>query len=196
MFGLSFLEISSFLGLSATVVLTFNFLLGMMLGTAYKRSGSWQKLPVAIKKINVDDLHNQTAYVALLLVVLHPLFLVFDKNAGFTLSDILFPLKAPKQNMIVLLGCLSLYGLMVVIITTQKLVKKKLRFRTWKNIHLISYATALLFIFHGLLMDPKLKDRPTDWLDTEKLLSEFCLLILVTASVVRYRYHVKNKSVL
>ena len=196
MFGLSFLDISSFLGLSATVALTFNFLLGMMLGTAYKRSASWQKLPVVIKKINVDDLHNQTAYVALLLVVLHPLFLVFDKNAGFTLTDILFPLNAPKQHMIVLLGSLSMYGLMVVIITTQKLVKKKMRFRTWKNIHLISYATALLFIFHGLLMDPALKDRPTDWLDAEKFLSEFCLLILVAASVMRYRYHVKNKSVL
>ena len=195
MFGFSFLDLSSFLGLSATVALTGNFLLGMMLGTAYKKSAIWRKFPAAIKKINLYELHNQTAYVALLLVILHPLFLVLDRNAGFTLTDILFPLNAPKQPIIVLLGSLSMYGLMVVIITTQKLIKKKISFRTWKNIHLISYAIALLFIFHGLLMDPELKDRPTDWLDAEKFLSEFCLLMLVAASVMRYRYYVKNKSV-
>lgn len=193
MFGLSFLDISAGLGLCATAVLTFNFLLGMMLSTAYKRSLHWQKLPAAVKKISIDDLHNWTAYVALLLVLLHPLFLLFEKKAGFTVADVLFPLHAPKQNGIILLGSLSMYALLVVIITTQKIIKKHLSFRSWKNIHLISYATALLFIFHGLLMDPELKDRPTDWLDAEKFLSEFCLFILIVAGVIRYRYHLKSK---
>jgi DMSO/TMAO reductase YedYZ heme-binding membrane subunit len=85
-----------------------------------------------------------------------------------------------------------MYALLLVIITTQKVVKKAVGFRTWKNIHLVSYGTALLFIFHGLLMDPELKNRPTDWLDAEKFVSELCLLVLVVASILRYRYYRKQ----
>lgn len=60
-------------------------------------------------------------------------------------------------------------------------------FRRWKNIHLVSYGTALLFIIHALKMDPDFKDRATDWLDGEKLLGVFCGLILAAAVVVRVR---------
>ncbi|MCW3087228.1 MAG: hypothetical protein JWQ78_614 [Sediminibacterium sp.] len=193
MFGLSYLDISAGLGLCATVLLTFNFLLGMMLSTAYKRSVYWQKMPALVKKINVDELHNWTAYIALLFVLLHPLFLVLDPANKFSFLDVFFPVNAPQQKYIVLLGTLSMYALLVVIITTQKVIKKKMSFRTWKNIHLVSYGTALLFVVHGLLMDPLLKDRPTDWLDAEKFLSEFCLLILIVAAIVRYRYHLNSK---
>lgn len=93
-----------------------------------------------------------------------------------------------------MLGTISFYALLIVIITTQKIVKKKLGFRLWKNIHLVSYATALLFLFHGLLMDPLLKDRPTDWLDAEKFFSEFCLLLILAAMILRTRYQFAAKA--
>ena len=195
MFGISYLDISAGMGLCATGLLTFNFLLGMMLSTAYKRSVYWKKLPEPVKKISIDDLHNWTAYVALLFVLLHPLFLFLDGESKFSIIHILNPLSAPKQPTIVLLGSLSLLALLIVIVTTQKIIKKKMSFRLWKNIHLISYGTAVLFLFHGLLMDPELKDRPTDWLDAEKFFSEFCLLLLIAASVIRYKYHLKHKTV-
>jgi len=67
-------------------------------------------------------------------------------------------------------------------------------FRTWKNIHLISYATLLLFIVHGIVMDPQLKDRPLMLLDAEKVLSELCLIVLVAASILRYKYYIKTKK--
>lgn len=189
MFGISYLDISGALGLCATAVLSFNFLLGMLLSTAYKRSVYWKKLPPVVQQINIDRLHNWTAYIALFFVVLHPLFLLPDKEQTFTLRDILWPVAAPKQSNIVMLGTISFYALLIVIITTQKIVKKRLGFRLWKNIHLVSYATALLFLFHGLLMDPLLKDRPTDWLDAEKFFSEFCLLLILAAMIIRIRYH-------
>ncbi|MES2006351.1 MAG: ferric reductase-like transmembrane domain-containing protein [Bacteroidota bacterium] len=192
MFDITYLDLSAGMGLCATGLLTFNFLLGMMLSTAYKRSVYWKKIPPVIQKISIDDLHNWTAYTALLFVVLHPLFLLLDKNQHFTLTDVLWPVNAPKQSNIVLLGTISFYALLVVIITTQKMIKQRMGFRFWKNIHLISYLTALLFLFHGLLMDPELKDRPTDWLDAEKFFSECCLLLVVAASIVRYKYHLKH----
>lgn len=194
MFGISYLDISGALGLCATALLSFNFLLGILLSTAYKRSVYWKKLPFIIQQISIDRLHNWTAYLALFFVVSHPLFLLLDKEQAFTLRDILWPVAAPKQANIVMLGTISFYALLIVIITTQKMVKKRLGFRLWKNIHLVSYATALLFLFHGLLMDPLLKDRPTDWLDAEKFFSEFCLLLILAAMTLRIRYHFTAKA--
>jgi methionine sulfoxide reductase heme-binding subunit len=189
------LDVSAVIGLFAAVTLTINILLGMLLSTAYKRSALWKKMPDWIKKISVDDVHNWTAYVALALVFLHPLFLILDKSTKFLWTDVLFPVDAPKQKWMVALGTISLYALILVIVTTQKVIKKKMSFRAWKNIHLISYITALLFVVHGIFLDPELKDRPVDFLDGEKLVPELCGIILITATVIRYRYHLSKKEV-
>ncbi|MBU0695235.1 MAG: ferredoxin--NADP reductase [Bacteroidetes bacterium] len=187
----SFLQISNYLGLLATGVLTFNFLFGMLLGTGYRSHNFWQRLPDSIKNLNIYNLHNLTAYVALALVVLHPLLLLFDSATKFKFIDIVFPINAPHQKLYVAFGTLAMFAIITIIITTQKVVKKKMSFRTWKNIHLISYVTALLFIIHGIAIDPQLKDRPVDIFDAEKIVSELCLLILITATIFRIRYAVK-----
>jgi sulfoxide reductase heme-binding subunit YedZ len=185
----SWLDISSTLGLIATAILTFNLLLGILLSTAYRRSPLWKRLPALLKKVSLDDLHNWTAYVALALALAHPLLLLPDAATKFRLVDIVFPVFAPHQAVWAVLGALALYALVTVILTTQKKMKRRLGFRAWKNIHLISYGTALLFIIHGVVMDPELKDRPVDWLDAEKVLSELCGLLLIAATIVRYRYY-------
>lgn len=188
------LDVSAVTGLCAMVTLTINVLLGMLLSTAYKTSARWKKLPGAVKKIDILWLHNWTAYLALTLVLLHPLLLVLDAGTKFTFLDVFFPLHAPKQAFFVTLGALAMYALITVIITTQKMIKKKMSFRLWKNIHLISYGTAMLFIVHGLMMDPELKDRPTDWLDGEKLLCEACLAVLIAATFLRVRYNYSKRQ--
>ena len=187
------LDVSAVLGLCAMVALTLNILLGMLLSTAYKRSPLWKKLPASIQRLSITDLHNYTAYIALTVVLLHPLFLVLDKETKFTFINVLWPVDAPKQRLLVVLGTVSLYALITVIITTQKKVRRKMSFRLWKNIHLISYATVLLFLIHGLFLDPELKDRQPDYFDGEKLLCEICILVLIAATIIRYRYHRKNK---
>ena len=189
-----FLQLSAYMGLVATGLLTLNILLGMMLGTAYKKHSYWTKLPDRIKQINLYNLHNYTAYIALLLVLLHPTLLLFDPATKFKFIDIVFPINAPHQKLFVAFGTLSMFAIITVLITTQKVVKKKMSFRTWKNIHLISYCTTLLFIVHGIVLDPQLKDRPLNLLDAEKLVSELCLIILIAASVIRYKYHLKTKK--
>jgi len=168
----------------------------MLLSTAYRRSPLWKKLPGWVKKISVDDLHNWTAYVALALALAHPLLVLPDASLRYRLADIVWPARAPHQPFQTVLGALSLYAVIVVIITTQKAVKRKLGFRSWKNIHLISYGTAILFIIHGIMMDPELKDRPVDWLDAEKMLSEICGIILVAATLVRYRWHRRKQQIM
>ncbi|MBS1933874.1 MAG: hypothetical protein JST96_07730, partial [Bacteroidetes bacterium] len=80
------LDVSAVTGLCAAVALTINILLGMMLSTAYRRSALWKKMPEKIKIISIDDVHNWTAYVALALVLLHPLLLILDKSTKFFLA--------------------------------------------------------------------------------------------------------------
>jgi sulfoxide reductase heme-binding subunit YedZ len=185
----NWLDLSSTLGLIATAVLSFNFLLGILLSTGYRRSPLWKRMPAPVKKVSLDDLHNWTAYVALALALAHPLLLLVDKSLRYRITDILLPVSAPHQPVWTLLGSMALYALVVVIVTTQKVVKRRLGFRAWKNIHLISYGTALLFVVHGIVMDPELKDRPVDWLDGEKLISEICAIVLVAATIIRWRHY-------
>jgi len=64
-----------------------------------------------------------------------------------------------------------------------------------ENIHLTSYLMALMFLVHGLIMDPLLKDRPIDFFDGEKLLIEGCILLLFIAGIWRFRYFIKRKSI-
>jgi predicted ferric reductase len=189
----SWLDVSSTLGLIATCVLTVNLLLGILLSTAYRRSPLWKRMPGWIKKISLDDVHNWTAYVALVLALAHPILLLPDATLKYRIVDILLPVAAPHQAFWTILGTLAFYALVVVIITTQKVIKNRLDFRAWKNIHLISYGTALLFVIHGIVMDPLLKDRPIDWLDAEKMVSEVCGLVLVVATVIRWRYYQRHQ---
>ncbi len=188
---ISFLELSSYAGLLATGVLTLNILLGMMISTGYIKHAYWKRLPEKIKKWDILNIHNWTAYVALVLVVLHPLLLVVDSSTKFAIVDIFYPVNAPHEKWMVALGVISMYALIVVIITTQKVVKRSMGFRAWKNIHLISYGTAPLFLIHGMIIDPQLKDRPVDLIDAEKMISEGCLLLIILASVIRFRYYFK-----
>lgn len=188
----SVLEISSLLALCAIVVLTFNFLLGLMLSTSYKRSIYWKRLPSKIQQVSVQEIHNWTAYVALFLILLHPFILLLDKTTKFFIADILIPFHSSYQTWWVALGIFSFYAVMAVIITTQKIIKRKLGFRTWKNLHLISYGTAFLMCLHGIFLDPELKNRDPDFFDGEKLLCEICFLILVIAAVIRLRHYKKT----
>jgi len=185
-------ELSGTLGLIATVILTCNMVLGIMLSTSFKKTNWGFKLPGNVKAIDVNKLHNYTAYIALFFVLFHVVLIPLDASTKFTYKDVLWPAHAPHQASIVFLGTFSFLALLLVIITTQKVIKRKLSFSLWKKIHLISYATCILFVVHGLLMDPALKDRPTDWIDAEKLLSEICGFVLLLAFILRYKYYIYN----
>ena len=189
------LDISAYLGLAATIALTLNYVFGMMIATAYRRSFYWKKLPVRFKTIHVYKWHNRVAYIALFLVVVHPLVLLLDRSTKFNFMDIIFPVEAPTQKLVVGLGTIAMFAFILVVLTSQRAVRRRLTFRAWKNIHLISYGTALLFIIHGILIDPQLQDKPVDYFDGEKLVSVGCLVLLIGATVFRIRYELNKKRI-
>ena len=188
---IDYLDLSGALGIVACLLFTANFLMGMLLSVAYQRLPWWNRLPPIIRQLNMTNLHNYTAYIALSFAVLHAALLPMDNGLGLHWTHLIWGLNAPKQP--VFLGTISLLGFAFILITTQKSVKRYLGFRIWKNIHLLSYCLAIIFIVHGLFMDPLLKDRSPDWFDAEKAVVELCGIALLLASYFRIRYHFSSQ---
>jgi Ferric reductase like transmembrane component len=107
------IELSSYFGLAAMTLLTFTILIGLVMAVKYNPVRSWPH-----RRINTFKIHNWTAYIALTIASIHPLIILFSSTAKFTFLDILFPVNAPKQPWINVLGALSLYSLVFVVLTS------------------------------------------------------------------------------
>jgi len=176
------IDLSSFAGLTAMVLLTLNLLLGLLVKTNYNPLRQWprRKPPAPLFKI-----HNWTAYGALAVAVLHPTILLFSSTAGFKLGDVLLPLHSPGQRIYNNLGALTFYTFALVVVTSY--FRPRLRYRPWKKLHYLAYLAAALMFVHGTLIDPNLKNQPTDFLDGEKLLVEGCFVLVLAGSIWRWR---------
>jgi DMSO/TMAO reductase YedYZ heme-binding membrane subunit len=184
---MSALELSSDVGIVAVFVLTFNILLGLLMGVKYNPWRSWPH-----RRINYFKIHNWTGYVALALSVLHVILLLLSTEAKFRLVDVLYPMVGPKQPVINTLGAAALYVLIVVVTTSY--FRAAIGHDRWRIIHYGTYLTATLFLIHGIWSDPSLKDRPIDYLDAEKVGIEICLLIVVVASFFRWRTAIRRRK--
>jgi len=174
------IDLSSFAGLTAMVLLTLNVVLGILISRNYNTAKRWP-----FRKIPLFRIHNWTAYTALAVVLLHPLLLLFSSSPRFALGDILFPVSSPGQTFYNNLGALTLYSVLIVVATSY--FRPRLGSRPWKKIHYTAYFAAAVLFTHGLLIDPEIKNRPPDLLDGEKVLIEGCFLAVCAASLWRIR---------
>ena len=181
-------DLSSYAGLTAMVLLTLNILLGLVLSTRYSPPARWW--PYGRRRI--FDVHNWTAYIALALIVLHPILLLFSATAKFHVFDILLPVNSPGQRLYNCFGAAAFYLTLFVIVTSY--IRKKMKYRTWKAFHYTAYAAAAMIFLHGIIIDPNLKKLPPDLLDGEKVLIEICLILVVAGSALRIRKAVANKK--
>ena len=182
---MSAIDLSSYFGLAAMTLLTLNILLGLVMSMKYNPVRNWPH-----RRINTFKLHNWTAYIALTIASIHPVIILFSSTAKFTLLDILYPVHAPKQPLVNVLGALALYALSFVVLTSY--FRRELGRRTWKALHFTAYGVAALFFVHGILTDPKLKDAPIDFLDGEKVYVELCLLLVIVAVGYRVRWQLRQ----
>src|ERR1700680_1485605 len=125
---MSAIDLSSYFGLAALTLLTFNILIGLVMSVKYNPVRSWPH-----RRINTFKIHNWTAYIALTVAVLHLLLILFSSTAKFTLIDIIYPVNAPKQPWINVLGALSLYTLAFVVVTSY--FRGELGRKKWKALH-------------------------------------------------------------
>jgi sulfoxide reductase heme-binding subunit YedZ len=179
------IDLSSYFGLAAMTLLTLNILIGLVMSVKYNPVRDWPH-----RRINTFKIHNWTAYIALSIAAIHPVIILFSSTAKFTLLDILYPVNAPRQPWINVLGALALYTLAFVVLTSY--FRRELGRKKWKTLHFTAYATAALFYVHGILTDPKLKDSPIDFLDAEKVYVELCMVIVIVAAVLRVRWQLRQ----
>ncbi|MGH9475690.1 MAG: ferric reductase-like transmembrane domain-containing protein [Terriglobales bacterium] len=175
------IDLSGDMGQAALALLTINILLGLLLSVRYDPLRSWPH-----RQVDVFDLHNWTGYVALVATALHPLPLLATARLRFTWEQILWPVHAPTQAWGNLMGALALYGVALVVLSSY--FRRVLGRQRWKFIHYTSYAAAILFFLHSLVLDPELLNRPVEWLDAEKVFVEACLLLVLAATFARWRY--------
>ena len=179
------LDLSSYFGLAAMTLLTLNILLGLVMSVKHNPVRDWPH-----RRINTFKIHNWTAYIALSIAALHPIIILFSSTAKFTLIDIIYPVNAPKQPWINVLGALALYSLAFVVLTSY--FRRELGRKTWKSLHFTAYGTAALFYIHGILTDPNLKDQPIDFLDGGKVYVELCMLLVLIAVAMRIRWQLRQ----
>jgi len=158
-------ELSNYAGLLAMGLLTINILLGLLLSTRYNPVLRWPH-----RKIEIFEIHNWTGYIALGIAFLHPVILLWSASAGFRPLDVAVPFWSPQQRNYNILGAFAFYLTAFVVVTSY--FRPRLGNRIWKKLHYTAYAAAAVFYTHGILIDPNLKGRPTDFLDGEKLLVE------------------------
>lgn len=193
MFDFSAIDVAATVGLTAMVLFTLNILMGLLVSTNYNSKKQWphRKLPVPLFRI-----HNWTGYTAICVAALHPTILLFanTKLGKFGIVDVLYPVHSPYQTFYNCLGALTFYGFAFVVVTSY--LRPKLGYRPWKKLHYTAYFAAAVMFVHGTLIDQNLKGETPDFLDGEKVLVEVCFLIVVAASIWRWRYGSEKKRYL
>lgn len=178
---ISILDLSAYIGLVAVGAATANMLLGMLMAVRYSPLRSWPH-----RRFNYFRLHNWCGYVALVASILHPLTLLLNKTPKFRLMELVYPVHSPSQPLENTIGAIALYLVAIVVVTSY--FRIRLGRRLWKAFHFTIYVAAIALFFHSLLTDPDLKNAPVDWFDGGKIFVEACVILIVTVSVVRWRY--------
>jgi predicted ferric reductase len=184
---LSILDLSAYIGLVAVGAATANMLLGMLMAVRYSPLRSWPH-----RRFNYFRLHNWCGYVALVASILHPLTLLLNKTPKFRLMELVYPVHSPSQPLENTIGAIALYLVAIVVVTSY--FRIRLGRRLWKAFHFTIYFAAIALFFHSLLTDPDLKNAPVDWFDGGKIFVEACVILIVTVSVVRWRYARKKSE--
>ena len=160
----------------------FGLIVGLLIAVRYSPRRLWPH-----RQFNIFAVHQWTAHLLLASIALHIVLLFFLPRPHWRAVDVFLPLHSPVQPVENTIGAASVYLVVVVVLTSY--FRLQLGRRRWKLFHFLVYAAAIGIFSHGLLANPQLTNAPIDPLDAEKLLVEFCFLVvtLMTAWALRYR---------
>src|SRR6185369_2014544 len=174
------IDISSVVGLVAVGIFTAQILLGLLLSVGYNPTRRWPR-----QRLKLFTVHNWLGYIGLATALVHPLILLGSSTAGFRLFDIVVPIWSPTQPFENTLGAIAFYLVAFFVLTSY--FRRVFGRHRWKQLHYTAYAAAAVFYVHGVWADPLLKNRPPDFIDAEKAYVEGCALLVVGATVMRFR---------
>ncbi len=187
MFGLTVLDLSAYIGLTAVGFATANILIGLLILGRYS---PWRYWPH--RRFDIFGLHRWTGYATLGFTLAHPLPLLLNHSPHFRVLDIAFPVWSPLQPLWNTIGAVALYLLLFIIVTS--LYRIQLGRHLWKLFHFSTYVAAAGLFIHSILTDPNLTGHGVDYLDGGKVFVEICCVIVIAGSVWRLR-HARKKRV-
>ena len=179
------LNLSADAGLLAVFLTTGNICLGLLIAVRYSPRRLWPH-----RHINLFALHRFTGYLLLGSIAIHTGLLLFVSRPRWRAVDVLLPLHSPVQPIENTVGALSIYLIVVVVVTSY--FRLQLGRRRWKRFHYLVYFAAAGVFTHGLLANPQLNDAPIDPLDGEKMLVEACFLVVVLMTAWAWRYRLRK----
>lgn len=177
---MTILDVCAYLGLAAVGTATLNMLLGLLIALRYSPVRMWPH-----RRLNIFRLHNWTAYIVLLLIVLHPVVLLLRTSTHFGWRDVLLPIYSPVQPRLNTVGATSLYLLLIVIVTS--LFRLRMARPLWRKLHYLVFPAFVLMFMHSLFADPLLENGKVDLLDGGKVFVEICCAISLATWAVRIR---------
>jgi predicted ferric reductase len=179
------IDMSGVLGLIAVGMLTAQILLGLLLSVGYNPLRQFPN-----RRVKLFTLHNWLGYIGLSTAIVHAatLLLVPSKSGGrlFRLFDVLVPIESPIQPIPNTLGAIAFYLVTFVALTSY--FRRVFGRHRWKQLHYVSYAAAIVFYVHGVWADPLLQNRVPDFIDAEKAYVEGCGVLVLAATIWRFRY--------
>jgi predicted ferric reductase len=176
------IELSGIIGMIALAALAANFLVGIFI---------WSKKQIVLPYgISLLQLHKLTGYTAATGILLHIVLIPLDPKSGFTWGDLLLPAWTQHQPLANTLGCIAFYLIGVVVISSY--YKDNARPTVWRTLHFLSYFAVVPLVLHSVITDPKLEDRPIDWLDAEKLFVIVCCLTILALTSYRFLFFRKT----
>ena len=115
-------------------------------------------LDVIGRRVVNDALHENLSTWGLVLGATHSVLLLLDDYIGFGWDSILVPFVAPWRPLAVGLGSISLYLLMLLVVTSK--ARRFIGLRLWRAIHLLAFIAFGLITAHGFLAGT---ESPLPW---------------------------------
>lgn len=127
--------------ISLITIIGFTLLLSQFFTTRINR-----KLVKKIRMVNVLKIHTIIGYLFILILLLHPIFIIVPKffDNSVTPIDAFIRLITTFNSLGVILGLVAYVCMVILLITSFFRFKLKLTYRTWRSIH--GYFTMLFII--------------------------------------------------
>jgi DMSO/TMAO reductase YedYZ heme-binding membrane subunit len=117
-------------------------------GVLWGLAMSTKTTPDRVRPSWMVDLHRFLGGLAVVFVGVHVVGLLLDSYVHFGLTDVLVPLASSWHPAAVAWGIVGMYLLVAVELTS--LARRRLRRRTWRLVHGLSFPTFALATVHGL----------------------------------------------
>jgi sulfoxide reductase heme-binding subunit YedZ len=127
-------------GIVSLVLLSASACLGLLTSARWQRPG-WPRFLTA-------ELHRTISLLSVAFLAVHIAVAVFDPKYGLGIAAALVPFASSYRELWLTLGVVSLYLGSAVVITS--LVRSHIGHRTWRAVHLTSYAAWPLAVLHSM----------------------------------------------